>query len=95
MGRRLREIVRVCGCSGTEGVGGWGWGEVGGCAGEEGGDWVGHVLVLFFSFLCLGFVFCFGKWMYVWILWMWAWAWVWAWAWAWAWAWVVPFLFLD
>lgn len=25
-----------------EGVGRWGWAEVGCCAGEEGRDWVGH-----------------------------------------------------
>lgn len=39
MGGRFCEIVGVCG---PEGVGRRGWGEIGGCAGEEGGDWVGH-----------------------------------------------------
>lgn len=37
-----------CWLGGDEGVGGWSWGEVGCCAGEEGGDWVGH---FFFFFL--------------------------------------------
>lgn len=58
MGRRFCEIVGVCRGLGTEGVGGCGWGEVGGCAGEEGGDWVGHVFVLFFSLSW----FCFLLW---------------------------------
>lgn len=31
-----------CWFGGEEGVGRWGWAEVGCCAGEEGGDWVGH-----------------------------------------------------
>lgn len=31
---------------GDEGVGGWSWGEVGCCTGEQGGDWVEHFFFL-------------------------------------------------
>ena len=36
-----------CWFGGQEGVGRWGWAEVGCCAGEEGGDWVGHFFFFF------------------------------------------------